>query len=398
MMKEMSPHRELPEFSLFFGGPLYEIWRRTWLSGATLELLGPRIAVLAVLTWVPLLALSIAEGKAWGDAVAMPFLYDVELQLRLLVAVPLLLVAEVVAHRRIQVIVRQFTDRGLIPDAAWEKFEAAIASTMRLRNSFSAEGLMLAFVYGVGVLFIWRSHMAIDVTSWHGVTMDGQWRPSMAGWWFGCVSLPVYQFLLLRWFFRLYIWARFLWRVSRIELNIMPTHPDRCGGLGFLASVGFALSPLLLAQGVMPAGLIGNRIFYTGAALPEFKIELFGMVAFLFLMVLAPLLVFSPQLEAARRMGLREYGSLAGRYVREFDRKWLRDNSQPGEPLMGSADIQSLADIGTSFEVVKGMTFIPFDLRTVLRLTVTTLMPVAPLFLTMISFEELIDHMLKLVI
>ncbi len=397
-MNAANPRQQPPEFSLFLGGPLFEIWRRTGLTGAALELPGRRVVVLAVLTWVPLLVLAIAEGKAWGDGVVMPFLYDFESHLRLLAAVPLLLVAEVIAHRRFQVIVRQFTDRGLIPDAAWDQYQAAIASTTQLRNSFSAEGLLLAFVYGVGVLYIWRSHMAIDVASWHGVTVDGQWRPSLAGWWFGCVSLPVYQFLLFRWFFRLFIWARFLWQVSRIELHIMPTHPDRCGGLGFLASVGFALSPLLLSQGVMLAGLIGNRIFYTGAALPDFKVELFGMVAFLFLVVLVPLLVFSPQLEAARRMGLREYGSLAGRYVREFDRKWLHDKSQPGEPLMGSADIQSLADMGTSFGVVKGMTFIPFDLQAVLRLAVTTLLPVAPLLLTMISFEELIDHMLKLII
>ena len=96
-------------------------------------------------------------------------------------------------------------------------------------------------------------------------------------------------------------------------------------------------------------------------------------------------------------MGVREYGSLAGRYVREFDRKWLREEPQPGEPLVGSADIQSLADMGTSFAVVRDMTYIPFDLQAVLRLAVTTLLPVAPLLLTMISFSELVDHLLKLV-
>ena len=396
-MTERSPQRKLPEFSLFPGGPLYQIWCRTRLSGAALELLGRRIVALAVLTWVPLLVLAIAEGKAWGSGITMPFFYDIDVQLRLLVAVPLLLVAEVVAHQRIQVVVRQFVDRGLVTDATWDRFEAAIASTTRLSSSSVAEGLILAFVYGVGVLFIWRSHVAIDIASWYGMTVDGLRKPSMAGWWFGCVSLPVYQFLLFRWLFRLFIWARFLWQVSRIELNILPTHPDRCGGLGFLASVGFTFSPLLLSQGVMLAGLIGNRIFYTGATLPDFKVEMLALVSLMFLLVLAPLLVFSPQLETARRMGVREYGSLAGRYVREFDRKWLREEPQPGEPLVGSADIQSLADMGTSFAVVRDMTYIPFDLQAVLRLAVTTLLPVAPLLLTMISFDELLGHLLKLV-
>ena len=106
---------------------------------------------------------------------------------------------------------------------------------MRLRNSVWAEVLLIAFVYVVGVGFVWRTQIALDVASWYGAPVDGIWQPSLAGWWLGCVSLPLFQFLLLRWYFRLFIWARFLWQVSRIELRLMPTHPDRCGGLGFLA-------------------------------------------------------------------------------------------------------------------------------------------------------------------
>ena len=140
-------------------------------------------------------------------------------------------------------------------------------------------------------------------------------QPSLAGWWLGCVSLPLFQFLLLRWYFRLFIWARFLWQVSRIELKLMPTHPDRCGGLGFLALVSHAFAPLLLAQGALLAGMMANRIFYAGAKLPEFKVEIIGLVAVMVFAVLGPLLVFAPKLAAAKRAGLREYGTLAQRYV-----------------------------------------------------------------------------------
>ena len=100
----------------------------------------------------------------------------------------------------------------------------------------------------------------------------------MAGWWLAWVSLPMFQFLLFRWYFRLFIWARFLWMVSRIKLNLMPTHPDRCGGLAFVVSVRIAFGPLLLAQGTMMAGMMANRIFYAGAKLPEFKEELIALV------------------------------------------------------------------------------------------------------------------------
>ena len=310
---------------------------------------------------------------------------------------PLLIVAELVVHRRMRPVVRQFVERGLIPDAARPAFDAAIASAMRLRNSIWAEVWLIAFVYVVGVGFLWRTQIALDVASWHGAPVDGTWQPSLAGWWLGCVSLPLFQFLLLRWYFRLFVWARFLWQVSRIELKLMPTHPDRCGGLGFLASVIYAFSPVLLAQGALLAGMIANRIFYAGATLPEFKVELIGLVALMVFAVLGPLLVFSLKLEAAKRAGLREHGTLAQRYVREYDDKWLRGGAAPDEPLVGSADIQSLADLGNSFDVVKEMRFVPFTLQTVLQLAVTTLVPVLPLMLTMISLEELLDRLLKIV-
>jgi hypothetical protein len=109
------------------------------------------------------------------------------------------------------------------------------------------------------------------------------------------------------------------------------------------------------------------------------------------------MLVFAPKLEAAKRAGLREYGTLAQRYAREFDSKWLRGGALPDEPLVGSADIQSLADLGNSFEVVKSMRFAPFNLQTVFQLAVTTLLPVLPLMLTMISLEELLERLLKMV-
>ena len=146
------------------------------------------------------------------------------------------MVAELVVHRRMRPVVAQFVERGLIPDSELATFDAAISSAMRLRNSIWAEALLIAFVYVVGVGIVWRTQ-ALDVASWHGAPVGGIWQPSMAGWWLGLVSLPVFQFLLLRWYFRLFIWARFLWQVSRIELRFMPTHPDRCGGIGFLAGV-----------------------------------------------------------------------------------------------------------------------------------------------------------------
>jgi hypothetical protein len=185
--------------------------------------------------------------------------------------------------------------------------------------------------------------------------------------------------------------------VSRIDLRFVPTHPDRCGGMGFLGAVPYAFGPFLLAQGAMLAGMIATQIFFAGATLPEFKVEAVGTVAVMVFAILGPMLVFSPQLEEAKRKGLREYGALAQRYAREFDDKWLRGGAPVDEPLIGNADIQSLADMSQSFEVVKGMRFVPFTMQTAVQLAVTTLLPLVPLTLTMFSLEQLLERLLKIV-
>jgi hypothetical protein len=201
----------LSDFSLVSGGLLYQFWRRMRLSGDALQLMPRRVLAAALLAWVPLLLLSIAEGRAWGGGVALTFLRDIETHVRFLIAVPLLLLAEVKVHERLHLIVRAFVEHGLISDTVRSQFDGAIRSAIRLRNSAVAEGLLLAFAYSVGV-FIWRTQVALDVSSWYAALEGGRLELSKAGWWAALVSMPLVQFLMLRWYFRLLIWARFLWQ------------------------------------------------------------------------------------------------------------------------------------------------------------------------------------------
>jgi hypothetical protein len=154
-----------------------------------------------------------------------------------------------------QPVVSLFVDRGLISDSRRAEFEAALGSAKRLRNSVWAELAIIAFVYLVGVGLIWRTQLALDVASWQGATLDGRWRPTMAGWWLGVVSLPLFQFLLLRGISRCLSGLDSCGGVAARPAAV-PTHPDRCGGLNFLASIVYAFTPLLLAQGVVLAGMI----------------------------------------------------------------------------------------------------------------------------------------------
>jgi hypothetical protein len=385
--------QEPRDFSLVLGGPLFQLLRRARISDDALELVRRRTIIVALFAWLPLLVLAALEGRALGESVAVPFLRDVEVHVRFLVALPLLIVAELVVHQRMRFVLKQFLERRLIPASASRQFEAAIASAFGLRNSVLAELVLIAVVYLVGISIVWRHYMALSAATWYATPTDAGMAISLAGWWYGYVSLPFFQFLLVRWYFRIFIWTRLLWGLSRIPLSLVPTHPDRVGGLGFLSNTAFAFIPLAAAHGALLAGLIANRIFYAGAGLLDFKAEVGVVLIFMLCLVFGPLLVFAPRLGESKRTGLREYGTLAERYAREFDGKWLRGGAAAEEQLIGSADIQSLADLGNSFAVVQTMRMSPVTREAVFQLTAATLAPVVPLALTMMSLEELLKRL-----
>lgn len=385
------------DFSLVLGGPLYQLFIRAHLTTNTLDLLKRRVIVGSLLTWLPLLLLSLISGQAMDSGIKVPFLYDIDVHVRFLLALPLMLVAELVVHQRIRLTIQQFIDRRIISPQTQLAFAALIASAMRLRNSVTIEVLLIILVFTTGH-FIWVNQAALVSATWYATLVDGQQAYSPAGYWYAYVSVPIFQFLLLRWYFRIFIWARFLWQVARLDLQLVPTHPDRAGGLGFLGGSVAAYIPLLLSHGTMVAGLIANHIFHDGKALLDFKPELFAIVAFLLLLALGPLCVFAPRLARTKRQGLLEYGGLASRYVRDFDDKWLRGGAALDEPLIGSGDIQSLNDLAGSFEVVQTMRLFPFNKTIVLQTAIVVLVPVLPLTLTMISLEELINRLLGILL
>jgi hypothetical protein len=400
-MNDIHDSRELPDFSLVLGGPLYQLLVRSRLATPAFDLVKRRVVVISMFAWLPLLILSLVNGTAW-TGVGLSFLHDIEMQTRFLVVLPLLIGGELLVHRRLRLIVGQFVDRNIITDEVLPRFKDVIGSAMKLRNSVAIELILFILIY-FGGYYLWNSisgMATIDAGagSWFGTATASGTQLSPAGYWYVFASRPLFQFIVFRWYFRVFIWSRFLWRSSRLELNLIPTHPDRAAGLGFLAVSSAAFAPLVLAHGALLAGLMANPILFAGAKLTDFKMEIVGAVVSLLLLVLGPLLVFSPRLMRAKRTGLREYGVLASRYVREFDRKWVRGGAAADEPLIGSADIQSLADLGNSFQVVRDIKPFPFGKDAVIQLVVFVLLPGLPLVLTMIPLEELITKLLGAVL
>jgi len=185
-------------FSLVLGGPLYQLLRRAHLSGNAVSVVRQRVVVIALLGWLPLLILSAVQGHLWGRSVAMPFLLDLEVHIRFLIVVPLLVIAELVVHKRLRPIAKAFLERNLIREDDLPRFDKAIISAFRLRNSVIAEVLLVLIVYGVGVSVVWHQFTALAADSWYAPAALTGSKLSLAGYWYTYASLPKFQFLLIR--------------------------------------------------------------------------------------------------------------------------------------------------------------------------------------------------------
>jgi hypothetical protein len=302
--------------------------------------------------------------------------------------------AELIVHLRMRPVVRRFVERGIVREEDQPRFEAAIEEAARLRNSIPVEVALLISVYTLG-LWLWNSRFGIEFPTWYAMP-GGRWNLTLAGYWYVFVSIPILQFLLLRWYVRFFIWYRFFWRVSRLNLHLVPIHPDHCAGLAFLGKSAYAFGPVLVAQGAMLAGLVASRVLYRRESLQSFKLEMGGFVIFFVLAILGPLLMFTPKTAAAKRQGLADYGQIAQGYVDSFEEKWVL-NTPPSDEVLGSGDIQSLADLNNSYEIVSDMRAVPFGLQEIIRLAAATAAPLAPLLLTIFPLDELIVRLVKIV-
>ncbi|MGE0121201.1 MAG: hypothetical protein AB7S71_24345 [Dongiaceae bacterium] len=352
-----------------------------------------RAAVLAAIAWLPLLLLSILEGSVLGVARGIPFLYDVTTAIRFLISVPMLVIAERVVEARSMVVARNFIESSLVRKRDYLEFGRILRQVASMRNSVLAEVAIVLLVI-VGVLYL-KLDVSSTLSSWQFVDTNAGPQRSLAGWWDVIVSIPIFQFLLARWLWRYLIWCWFLWRMSRMDLRLFPTHPDGAAGLGFLSiaqtkfwAVIAAFSAILSANGA-------TTFFLGRAVFGDYRYILIGYVALVLIVFVGPLFIFSTKLFAVKTKGLLEYGNLAHEYVWLFHRKWVKREAADSEAIIGSADIQSLADLGNSFDVVRRMRLAPFDLKTtVIPLVLATLVPFAPWVAMLVPIDELFEFLL----
>jgi hypothetical protein len=305
-------------FLLMEGGPLYNIQRRVGLLKKNAPLTKRKAGLVVLVTWVPLFILSTMSGTAFGQSVPVPFLRDFSAYTRFLLAIPLLLAAELIIAPMIAEAAEHFITSGVVGEKDYGQFKKAVDSGLRSRDSVVAEIIILLLAYAAAIASYKAT--AVHVSTWYASRTDASASLTAAGWWSLLVCAPLFQFLLLRWFWRLFLWFQFLGRICNLDLQLFPTHPDQAGGVGFVGETQRFFGILLFAYSIAITGVMANEIVYDKLPLIHFAPAIAVYVVIALLIILGPLAVFTGRLLKTKRLGLHQYGTLATSYTGSFQK------------------------------------------------------------------------------
>jgi hypothetical protein len=358
----MKNENSLPELALL-GGPLHRLGRLLGLVRGQNNTI-PLGLALSLLAWGVLMLLGIVEGFG-AKAFSLKVL---GLHVRLLVAIPLLFICESLAVHRMAGFAVYLVRSGLVPHASLQGLSSAVRVTNRLADSWLAELLLLLVALSAPL-----SDAVAPVaggTGSYAAMLDSALGSTWVGAWYLWFCLPLFRFLLFRWLWRLFIWYHFLWRVQELHLRLLATH-----------SVHEEFAPLAAATSAIYAAQFAEAIA-SGTMIFERLYSLVPMVILLAaVLFVLPLLLFFKKLYLCRWSGISDYMTMASHYVDAFDRKWIGTSRPPAEELLGTPDLQSLADLTNSLNVIQKMKLAPVSQRLLLLLAVYVVLPLLPLLL-----------------
>jgi hypothetical protein len=382
----MKEYPKLAEFSLL-GGPLHRLGCRFSLVRGRTNTVALGLA-LGLLSWSILLALAAVEGVSHRLFSLSVIAGDV----RLLVVIPLFFLCESSLDPQMKEFVGTVVRSGVVPRNALPALESEIARTVRWAHSWWPEALCLLAAVLLS-LFAGQLHLSGKTAALDPSRAIAD--VPLAGLWYWMVCMPLFRFLMFRWIWRIILWWRFLWRMAKMELHLVPTHPDGAAGLGYLEVVQTHFIFLVLAISAVVSASFAEEISSSKTVFEVIYPALALTVALDLALVLCPPCFFAHKLRACREKGLRDYMELAARYINVFEKKWLGATSSSDQSLLGTPDLQSLADLSSSVNIVRNMRLVPVSTRLLITIVIAALLPMLPLFLFKYPIAELAEKLFR---
>jgi len=381
-----------PEFSLIRDDPLFRLQRRIGLIPSDGLGLLRRAVFWSMLGWLPVMLWAAYVHRALPGVAAEPLLAHFGIHARLLVAVPLLIIAEGPAHALAAKLLRHMVESGVVRAEGMAAFRAALAAASRLRDStvpwIVIAGLVIAFASTSEIV-----HHAHEIDWAAESSVPGS--TGFGGLWYLYVGRSIFLVLALGWLWRLALSTVLLWRLARLDLSLVPTHPDRAGGIAFLERLPAAFAPVVLAISIVLASRLAHDAVYHDLALPAVRVQMIVFVVVAVVLFLLPLLAFAGPLKRAKRQALLDYGALVGRHGRLVRQRWIEGRQLDDDAVLNAPELGPVADTGAMFDAVKAMRTVPIGKASVVPLTAAAVLPMLAVLAIQVPIKDMLLTLLK---
>ena len=375
--------------SLVRGDALLRVQRAVGLVPRDGLGVGRRALFFAALSWLPIALWALLAGRAFPGAAAEPLLQHFGVHVRCLVAIPLFILAEGVGHGLTTRLVPYFLHSGLVAEGARTRFAEIVRGVARLRDA------TLPWIAILALVLAWALLSPAPRETHEVIWAEDGPRLGFGGFWFLYVARPIYLGLLFGWLWRLVLLTVLFVRLGALGLDVVPTHPDGAGGLGFLERLPTMFSPVVFAASAVIASRFGHEVLYHGVHVQSLRLPMLGFGVLVLVLFLAPLAVWARPLGAAKRRALFEYGTLVGRHGRLVRRRWILREPVEDDALLAAPEIGPVADTLALYEAVRKLRSIPISRVSLLAIALPALVPMLPVVAIEIPIRDLLLKILS---
>ena len=376
------------DLSLVRGGPFYRAQLATGLIKEGEWNHTKRVVFAIAVGWIPLVLLTVF----FNPSGLVSLLTSYRVYARIFIAIPVLLLGQPLLESRFRMTVQAIIDAHLLGETDLKRMREIIASLSKLRDSFIPEAMVVVLLV-THTLTEYKSQ--VDLVPWlsYGASPDIHLTP--AGWYAIAVSTTIFQFLLGLGLWKWLLWTIFTFRLSRLDLDLVATHPDGHGGLGFLGLVPAAFAPISLAAATVIGSRWRHEILEHGAKLMSFRLQAIVLLILVAIIALGPLAFFSPRLAELRRQGILDYSVLGQIQSTEFHDRWVRNRAGHEADFLDAPESITLTDFGASYANIAKLKPFPTDQSTLITLALSIVLPILPVVLAVIPLIVVLEDLLK---
>jgi hypothetical protein len=383
-------HSDSTNYDISEDGIFFKLARRKRFLNNPFKL----VVIVLLIVWFPLLLLSLYEGTLYSG-VEIPFLNDIAMQIRILVALPLLVLLKNSISNKLTSATKHLCTTLLIQEERQYMMDKVLPTVRKLTNSNLTEIVLLLLVFASTVSMVQGgvyTSLSGENSTWMTSLSKGYLSLSMAGRWSVFVTLPVIQFFIANWIWRYIVWMLFLFRFSKANLNLLPTHADNAGGLGIVMLAQRSFTVVFVAIGFIFSGELISQLILNPESFELIRNEALGFIILSTLILILPSAFFIQKLATVRTQGLVNLGKLSTALSNKFEQEWVND--QPVDKVLEKREIDPslVIDYNSIYESFHRLNIVPVTTNDLLGIAGFLFVPFVPILFVQFSVTELLQR------